>query len=42
MCIRDRLVRGKSVTDECLAWDDTLPVLARLAQAVVARRKTKP
>jgi 3-deoxy-7-phosphoheptulonate synthase len=36
------LVRGKSVTDECLAWDDTLPVLARLAQAVVARRKTKP
>lgn len=33
------LVRGQSVTDACLSWDDTAPLLDMLAQAVVARRK---
>jgi 3-deoxy-7-phosphoheptulonate synthase len=32
------LVYGRSVTDACLGWDDTLPVLATLAAAVRARR----
>ncbi len=29
---------GKSVTDACLGWDDTVPLLEMLAQAVRARR----
>jgi 3-deoxy-7-phosphoheptulonate synthase len=33
------LVYGRSVTDACLAWEQTLPVLAQLATAVRARRK---
>ena len=33
------LVYGRSVTDACLAWEQTLPVLAQLAAAVRARRK---
>jgi 3-deoxy-7-phosphoheptulonate synthase len=32
------LVRGRSVTDACLSWDDTLPLVERLAGAVAARR----
>jgi 3-deoxy-7-phosphoheptulonate synthase len=32
------LVRGRSVTDGCLSWERTLPVLAELASAVEARR----
>jgi len=32
------LVRGQSVTDACLAWDDTGPLLDDLAKAVAARR----
>ncbi len=32
------LVRGQSVTDACLSWSDTQPLLDKLAQAVVARR----
>lgn len=32
------LVRGQSVTDACLSWDDTKPLLDELAQAVNARR----
>lgn len=32
------LVRGRSVTDACLAWEDTVPVLAQLAEAVRKRR----
>ena len=32
------LAYGCSITDPCLAWEDTLPVLARLAAAVQARR----
>jgi 3-deoxy-7-phosphoheptulonate synthase len=33
------LVYGRSVTDACLAWEQTLPVLAQLADAVRSRRK---
>ena len=33
------LVYGRSVTDACLSWEQTLPVLAQLADAVRARRK---
>ena len=32
------LVRGRSVTDACLSWDETLPLFARLAEAVASRR----
>jgi 3-deoxy-7-phosphoheptulonate synthase len=32
------LIYGQSVTDACLAWDDTAPLLDQLAEAVVARR----
>ncbi len=32
------LVRGKSVTDACLAWEDTTPLLEQLAKATAARR----
>jgi 3-deoxy-7-phosphoheptulonate synthase len=35
---RDRLVRGQSITDACLGWERTVPVLEELAEAVVARR----
>jgi len=34
----DRLVRGQSITDACLGWEKTVPVLDRLAEAVVARQ----
>ncbi|MFK7893702.1 MAG: 3-deoxy-7-phosphoheptulonate synthase [Granulosicoccus sp.] len=33
------LVRGQSVTDACLAWDETLPLLEQMAEAVNERRK---
>ena len=33
------LVYGRSITDACLAWEQTLPILAQLAEAVQARRK---
>ena len=33
------LVRGQSVTDACLAWDDTVPLLEQLAEAVRTRRQ---
>jgi 3-deoxy-7-phosphoheptulonate synthase len=34
------LTRGQSVTDACLSWERTHPVIARLAEAVAARRGT--
>jgi 3-deoxy-7-phosphoheptulonate synthase len=34
------LTRGQSVTDACLSWERTLPVIAQLAGAVAARRGT--
>lgn len=33
------LVSGQSVTDACLGWDDTVPLLEQLAESVVARRQ---
>ncbi len=33
---------GKSITDACLGFDQTVPVLEGLADAVRARRKTRP
>lgn len=33
------LTRGQSVTDACLSWDDTVPLLAQLAEAVQQRRE---
>jgi 3-deoxy-7-phosphoheptulonate synthase len=33
------LVFGRSITDACMAWEQTLPVLATLADAVQQRRK---
>ena len=32
------LAYGKSITDACIGWDDSLKVLDTLAQAVRARR----
>ena len=32
------LVYGRSVTDACISWEQTLPVFGRLAEAVRARR----
>ena len=33
------LTHGQSITDACLAWDDTVPVLEGLAKAARARRR---
>ncbi len=33
------LQHGVSVTDACLSWQQTAPVLRQLAEAVKARRK---
>ncbi len=35
------LVRGQSVTDACLSWEKTVPVISRLADAVGARRTAR-
>jgi len=32
------LVRGQSITDECLGWEDTEPLMEQLARSVQARR----
>jgi 3-deoxy-7-phosphoheptulonate synthase len=32
---------GKSITDACLGWDDSLAVLDGLAEAVTARRQRR-
>ncbi len=34
------LVYGQSITDACLSWDDTAPLLKNLGMAVQKRRKT--
>jgi 3-deoxy-7-phosphoheptulonate synthase len=34
------LVRGRSITDACLSWEKTLPVLSILAEGVRLRRET--
>ena len=33
------LVYGQSVTDACISWEDSVPVLDRLARAVRDRRQ---
>lgn len=35
------LVYGQSITDGCLAWDDTVPLLEKFAEAVEQRRQQK-
>jgi 3-deoxy-7-phosphoheptulonate synthase len=35
---RDRLTAGQSITDACMGWEMTVPVLRDLASAVRARR----
>jgi 3-deoxy-D-arabinoheptulosonate-7-phosphate synthase (EC 2.5.1.54) len=35
---RDELVYGQSITDACVGWDDTEPMLHELAEAVAKRR----
>jgi 3-deoxy-7-phosphoheptulonate synthase len=32
------LVRGRSITDACLGWDETVRLLDRLAEGVRGRR----
>ena len=34
----EELTYGQSVTDACISWDDSIPVLKNLAAAVRARR----
>ncbi|EXJ13893.1 3-deoxy-7-phosphoheptulonate synthase [Imhoffiella purpurea] len=35
---RDDLIFGQSITDACVGWDDTVPMLHELAKAVAKRR----
>ena len=37
----NNLVRGKSVTDACIGWEETVAILRDLNDAVIARRATK-
>ncbi len=36
------LVYGQSITDACVAWEDTLPMLDELAEASTRRRQARP
>ena len=36
---RESLTYGQSITDACLGWDDTVPVLEALAEGVRKRRR---
>jgi 3-deoxy-7-phosphoheptulonate synthase len=36
------LTYGQSITDACLSWDDTVPLLRNLAMAVQKRRRVDP
>lgn len=38
---RDKLTFGQSITDACLGWDHTVPVLEQLARAARRRRNRK-
>jgi 3-deoxy-7-phosphoheptulonate synthase len=38
---RTKLVHGQSITDGCMGWETTVPVLRDLAAAVRARRKAR-
>ena len=37
-----KLVYGQSITDACMSWERTLPVLSQLAEASRARRTRRP
>jgi 3-deoxy-7-phosphoheptulonate synthase len=37
----ERMVYGQSITDACMGWDTTVPVLRKLAEAVRARRSSR-
>ncbi len=37
-----KLVHGQSITDACLGWDETVPILRALARTVRARRRSRP
>jgi 3-deoxy-7-phosphoheptulonate synthase len=38
---RDKLVYGQSITDACMGWDMTVPVLRELAASVRSRREAR-
>jgi 3-deoxy-7-phosphoheptulonate synthase len=38
---RDSLVYGQSITDACMGWDMTVPVLRELAASVRSRREAR-
>ena len=38
---RDALTYGQSITDACISWDQTAPVMYELAEAVRQRREKK-
>jgi 3-deoxy-7-phosphoheptulonate synthase len=38
----DGLIYGQSITDACLSWEDSEPLLETLADAVRQRRDTAP
>jgi len=40
LCATRDLVYGQSITDACIGWDDTVPLLRELAEASAHRRKT--
>lgn len=37
---KKQLVYGQSITDACMGWSETLPVLRELAEAVRSRRQS--
>ena len=37
---KDNLKYGQSITDPCMAWEMTMPLLYNLAEAVDNRRET--
>ena len=41
LSVKERLVYGQSITDACMGWEMTVPVLRDLAEAVRARRAVR-
>jgi 3-deoxy-7-phosphoheptulonate synthase len=39
LVVGQSLEYGQSITDACISWDDTAPLLRQLAQAVATRRQ---
>jgi 3-deoxy-7-phosphoheptulonate synthase len=35
----DNLVYGQSITDACISWDETVPLLEKLAQAMLSKKQ---